>query len=86
MVYPRIKDLREDMDLSQADVARILNCSQAAYSYYENGKRDVPTVVLIKLASLYSCSTDYLLGLSDEREITRKKVAKNRERNFQNRV
>lgn len=67
MVYPRIKDLREDMDLSQADVAKILNCSQAAYSYYENGKRDVPTAVLIALASLYCCSTDYLLGISDKK-------------------
>lgn len=65
MVYPRIKDLREDMDLSQADVADILNCSQAAYSYYENGKRDIPTIVLIKLSNLYHCSIDYLLGISD---------------------
>lgn len=65
MVYSRIKDLREDMDLSQADVADILNCSQAAYSYYENGKRDIPTIVLIKLSNLYHCSIDYLLGISD---------------------
>lgn len=67
MLYPRIKDLREDMDLSQADVAKVLNCTQAAYSYYENGKRDVPTAVLIALASLYQCSTDYLLGVSDKK-------------------
>lgn len=67
MLYPRIKDLREDMDLSQADVAKVLNCTQAAYSYYENGKRDVPTAVLISLASLYHCSIDYLLGVSDQK-------------------
>lgn len=72
MVYPRIKDLREDMDLSQADVAKILNCSQAAYSYYENGKRDVPTAVLIALASLYHCSIDYLLGISDKKNFENK--------------
>lgn len=67
MIYPRIKDLREDMDLSQADVANILHCTQAAYSYYENGKRDIPTAILIALASLYHCSTDYLLGISDKK-------------------
>lgn len=72
MVYPRIKDLREDMDMSQADVAKILNCSQAAYSYYENGKRDVPTSVLIALAALYKCSTDYLLGVSDKKNFENK--------------
>lgn len=65
MVYPRIKDLREDLDLSQEDVANILHCTQAAYSYYENGKRDIPTPILIALASLYHCSIDYLLGVSD---------------------
>lgn len=67
MIYPRIKDLREDMDLSQVEVAKILHCTQAAYSYYESGKRDIPTEVLIALASLYRCSTDYLLGLSDKK-------------------
>lgn len=65
MLYPRIKDLREDLDLSQEDVANILHCTQAAYSYYENGKRDIPTSILIALASLYHCSIDYLLGVSD---------------------
>ena len=62
MIYPRIKDLREDMDLSQADVANILHCTQAAYSYYENGKRDIPTDVLTALADFYNVSIDYLLG------------------------
>ena len=53
------------MDLRQADVAKYLNCSQVAYSYYEIGARDIPTDVLIKLAKYFHCSTDYLLGLSD---------------------
>ena len=64
-MYERIRNLREDMDLRQADVAKYLNCSQVAYSYYEIGARDIPTGVLIKLAKYFHCSTDYLLGLSD---------------------
>lgn len=63
--YPNIRNLREDADLSQADLARILNCSQVAYSYYELGRRDIPTEVLIALSKFYNCSVDYLLGLSD---------------------
>lgn len=65
--YPHIRDLREDADLSQSQIAKILNCSQVAYSYYEIGKRDIPTEVLIKIAQFYGCSTDYLLGLTNER-------------------
>ena len=64
-MYQRIKDLREDEDLRQVDVASILSCSQRAYSRYERGDADVPTQVLIKLAKLYKTSTDYLLGLTD---------------------
>ena len=64
-MYERIRNLREDMDLRQADVAKYLNCSQVAYSYYEIGASDIPTYVLIKLAKYFHCSTDYLLGLSD---------------------
>lgn len=64
-MYERIRNLREDMDLRQADIAEYLNCSQVAYSYYEIGARDIPTDVLIKLAKYFHCSTDYLLGLSD---------------------
>lgn len=63
--FPNIKNLRINADLSQGDIARILNCSQAAYSYYETGKRDIPTDILIKLAKYYNCSIDYLLGLTD---------------------
>ena len=64
MLYPRIRNLREDRDLSQKDMAAYLNCTQVCYSYYEIGKRDIPTEVLIKLAKFYNVSTDYLLGLT----------------------
>lgn len=66
-MYRRIRDLREDNDLLQKDIAELLNCSQVCYSHYENGKRDIPTDVLIKLAAYYHTSTDYLLGLTDEK-------------------
>ena len=60
--YPHIRDLRESRNLSQADIATILNCSQVSYSYYEIGRRDIPTDILIKLADYYNTSIDYLLG------------------------
>ncbi|MBE6582849.1 MAG: helix-turn-helix transcriptional regulator [Ruminococcaceae bacterium] len=63
--YPRLRDLREDHDLTQQDVAKYLNMKQPQYNRYERGLRDVPTDVLIKLASLYNTTTDYLLGLTD---------------------
>lgn len=64
-MYRRIRDLREDQDLLQKDLAKILNCTQVCYSNYEMGKRDLPTEVLIQLARFYHTSTDYLLGLTD---------------------
>ena len=64
----RIKEIREDKDLTQSDIAKILNVSQVAYSYYELGKRQLPIDLLIKLAKFYNTSTDYLLGLTDERK------------------
>lgn len=64
--YQRIRDLREDRDLTQAQMAKLLHCSQQAYSNYELGQRDVPTDVLIRLALFYRVSTDYLLGISDD--------------------
>ncbi len=64
-MYHRIRDLREDNDLKQIDIANYLNCSQVCYSHYELGKRDIPTEVLIKLAKFYKTSTDYILGLTD---------------------
>lgn len=67
-MYRRIRDLREDCDLKQKDLASYLKCSQVCYSYYEIGQRDIPTDVLIKLAEYYNTSTDYLLGITDERK------------------
>lgn len=64
-MYKRIRDLREDHDLKQQDIAEYLQCSQVCYSHYENGRRDVPTDVLIKLADYYKISIDYLLGRTD---------------------
>ncbi len=66
-MYPRLRDLREDADMTQAQVAKNLQMSQTGYSKYETGENDIPTQVLIKLAKLYATSTDYLLGLSDKR-------------------
>ncbi len=67
-MYRRIRDLREDKDLLQKDLAEYLQCGQVCYSYYETGKRDIPTDVLIKLAAYYNTSIDYLLGLTDIKE------------------
>ncbi|MBR1973028.1 MAG: helix-turn-helix transcriptional regulator [Oscillospiraceae bacterium] len=61
-MYQRIRDLREDNDLKQRQLAEYLNCSQQVYSNYELGQRDIPTDVLIKLANFYNVSIDYLLG------------------------
>lgn len=61
-MYQRIRDLREDKDLKQRQIAEFLNCSQQVYSNYELGQRDIPTDVLIKLANFYDVSIDYLLG------------------------
>ena len=66
MRYRRIRDLREDNDLTQKQVAQSLNCSQQVYSNYELGQRDIPTDILIKLSEFYDVSTDYILGLSDD--------------------
>ena len=66
MVCRRIRDLREDADLLQKDIADYLSCTQVCYSHYETGKRDIPTEVLIKLAAYYHTSIDYLLGVTDD--------------------
>ena len=62
----RLKDLREDRDLKQEDVAKILNITQTNYSKYELGKINIPISSLIKLAKFYNTSVDYLLGLTSE--------------------
>ena len=64
-MYKRIRDLREDRDLNQTQVAKILGMSQTGYSKYETGENDIPTLVLIKLANFYNTSIDYLLGETD---------------------
>lgn len=66
-MYQRIRDLREDRDLTQKQVAQMLGMSQTGYSKYETGENDIPTLVLIKLADFYGTSTDYLLGRVDEK-------------------
>lgn len=67
-MYSRIRDLREDKDLRQREMAALLHCSQVTYSRYELGARDIPTQVLIDLARFHGTSVDYLLGLTDERQ------------------
>ncbi len=65
-MYPRLRDLREDKDLTQKQVGEILNMSQTGYSKYETGENDIPTQVLIKLSRFYNVSIDYLLGQTDD--------------------
>lgn len=64
----RIKDLREDRDLTQRELAAHLHIRQNTYSQYENGQRQLPIGTLIALARFYGTSTDYILGLTDERK------------------
>ena len=65
MVYKRIRDLREDKDLTQKEMAERLPCSQQVYSNYELGQRDIPTEILIKLSEFHDVSVDYILGITD---------------------
>ena len=65
-LYPRIRDLREDADLNQTQVAALLNTHQTVYSTYEIGKRQIPVHHLITLAKFYNTSIDYLVGLTDD--------------------
>ena len=60
-MYRRIRDLREDKDMTQKQIAEILNCSQRVYSNYERGDIDIPTEILKKLADFHDVSVDYLL-------------------------
>lgn len=66
-MYDRIRNLREDKDLSQEQLAKLLNVSQTTYSRYETGKLDIPSQSLIKLAQYYSTSIDYLLELTNQK-------------------
>ncbi len=65
MLYRRIRDLREDKDLTQAKMGEILMCSQRVYSNYERGDLDIPTEILIKLADFHDVSVDYILNRTD---------------------
>lgn len=65
--YPRLKDCRDDADLSQSDVGDILGINQRVYSNYETGKRRIPVEYLVKLAQYYGTSIDYLVGLTNEK-------------------
>lgn len=68
-MYQRLRDLREDADMSQKQVAAYLGMSQTGYSKYETGENDIPTQVLIRLSALYHASIDYMLGISDKKSI-----------------
>lgn len=67
-MYKRIRDLREDKDITQTKIAKFLDMSQTGYSKYETGENDIPTATLIKLARYYNTSVDYLLGETDCKE------------------
>lgn len=64
--YQRLKDLREDRDLEQTEIAKILNTTQPQYSRYERGEREIPIRQLIKLCKLYNVTLDYIIGLTDK--------------------
>ena len=66
-MYLRLKDLSEDADLNQVQLARFIGMSQTGYSKYETCEKDIPTQVLIKLAQLYETSVDYILGLKNNK-------------------
>ncbi len=68
MVHLRLKDLREDADKTQKEIADFLHIRQNTYSQYENGQRQLPLAALVALAKFYQTSTDYILGLNDRRE------------------
>ena len=70
-MYPRLRDLREDRDLSQREVAKLLEMSQTGYSKYETGENDIPTSVLQRLADFYNVSVDYILERADNPETNR---------------
>lgn len=67
MLYQRIRDLREDKDLTQTEMGKILSCSQRVYSNYERGELDIPTEILIKLADFHGVSVDYILNRTDNK-------------------
>ena len=71
MLYQRIRDLREDKDLTQQKMGEILSCSQRVYSNYERGELDIPTEILIKLADFHNVSVDYILNRTDKKDFVK---------------
>lgn len=71
MLYQRIRELREDHDLTQVQMGKILSCSQRVYSNYERGELDIPTEILIKLADFYEVSVDCLLNRTEQMQMTK---------------
>lgn len=65
MNFQRIRDLREDADLSQAEMGQKINLPQRTYAYYKSGQRTIPPEILIKIAKYHKVSVDYLLELTD---------------------
>ncbi len=72
MYFPRLRDLREDMDMNQTQVAKLLSISQTVYSRYERGALTIPVEHLLILADFYNVTTDYILGLSCSKKPKRK--------------
>lgn len=70
-LYPRIRNLREDKDLTQTQMGEMLSCSQRVYSNYERGDIDIPTTILIKLADFHGVSVDYLLDRTDKPQMNK---------------
>ena len=70
-MYKLIYELRADNHLKQREIAEILNCSQRVYSNYERGDLDIPTEILIKLSKYYDVSTDYILEITNKKEINK---------------
>ena len=73
-MYRRLRDLREDRDLTQTQLGAILSCSQRVYSNYERGEIDLPTATLVKLADYYGVSVDYLLNRTDNPDVPELKI------------
>lgn len=67
----RIRDMREDKDLTQKQISSIINCDQSLYSKYERGERDIPLSIIIKLADYYNTSIDYLVGRTENSKINK---------------
>ena len=66
-MYPRIRDLREDADMTQKELSEKLGMSQTGYSKYETGENDIPTAILIRLREIYGVSIDYILGVDNNK-------------------